>query len=205
MTPDQSRDVRRLLRGTFVPKSRAVESSSAPQNADASDLKAKDVPPFSNSRRPKILNTRGVAFGRASGDALDAFMKRTNRGTFVAETSHEHKTPSQGDAMEGEKRRTPRYIFFAAAELMEEKSEVRIASRLSELSLRGCYLDMMNPFPVGTSILLKVWTDESTVFQSNARVIYSQPNVGAGVQFVDVEPKYLAVLEHWLKEAATVS
>ena len=137
MTPDQSRDVRRLLRGTFVPKRRAVESPSAPQNADASDLKAKDVPPFSNSRRPKILNTRGVAFGRASGDALDAFMKRTNRGTFVAETSHEHKTPSQGDAMEGEKRRTPRYIFFAAAELMEEKSEVRIASRLSELSLRG--------------------------------------------------------------------
>ena len=50
--------------------------------------------------------------------------------------------------MESEKRRTPRYVFFAAAELMEEKSEVRIASRLSELSLRGCYLDMMNPFPV---------------------------------------------------------
>jgi hypothetical protein len=55
--------------------------------------------------------------------------------------------------MESEKRRTPRYVFFAAAELMEEKSEVRIASRLSELSVRGCYLDMMNPFPVGTSIL----------------------------------------------------
>jgi hypothetical protein len=33
-------------------------------------------------------------------------------------------------------------------------------------------------------------------------VIYSQANVGAGVQFVDVEPKYLALLEHWLKEAA---
>jgi hypothetical protein len=104
--------------------------------------------------------------------------------------------------METEKRRTPRYIFFAAAELMEEKSEVRIASRLSELSLRGCYLDMMNPFPVGTSILLKIWTDESTVFQSNAKVIYSQTNVGAGVEFIDVEPKYLTVLERWLEGAA---
>jgi len=104
--------------------------------------------------------------------------------------------------MESEKRRTPRYVFFAAAELMEEKSEVRIASRLSELSVRGCYLDMMNPFPVGTSILLKIWTDENSVFQSKAKVIYSQANVGAGVQFVDVEPKYLALLEHWLKEAA---
>jgi hypothetical protein len=61
---------------------------------------------------------------------------------------------------------------------------------------------MMNPFPVGTLIQLKIWTDESTVFQSNAKVIYSQPNVGAGVQFVDVEPKNLAVLERWLKDAA---
>ena len=105
--------------------------------------------------------------------------------------------------MEPEKRRTPRYIFFAAAELVEEKSDVRVASRLSELSLRGCYLDMMNPFPVGTSIRLKIWTDESTVFESSAKVIYSQPNIGAGVQFLDVEAKYLAVLEHWLEEAAT--
>jgi hypothetical protein len=130
-------------------------------------------------------------------------MERTYRATFVAEGSHGHKTPSQGDAMESEKRRTPRYIFFAAAELMEEKSEVQVASRLSELSLHGCYLDMMNPFPVGTSILLKIWTDESTVFRTNAKVIYSQSNIGAGVQFVDVEPKYLAVLEHWLEQAST--
>jgi hypothetical protein len=91
--------------------------------------------------------------------------------------------------MEREQRRTPRYVFFAAAELMEEKSDVRLASRLSELSLHGCYL-------------LKIWTEESTVFQTKARIIYAQPNVGAGVQFVDVEPKCLAVLEHWLEEAA---
>jgi hypothetical protein len=36
--------------------------------------------------------------------------------------------------MEREKRRTPRYIFFAAAELLEEKSDVRVASGVSELS-----------------------------------------------------------------------
>jgi PilZ domain len=104
--------------------------------------------------------------------------------------------------MEQEKRRTPRYIFFAAAELLEEKSEVRVASRVSELSLYGCYLDMMNPFPVDTSILLKIWTEESSVFQTKARIIYAQPNMGAGVQFGDVEPKSLALLQQWLAEAA---
>ena len=58
--------------------------------------------------------------------------------------------------MERERRRTPRYVFFASAELLELKSEVRVASRVSELSLNGCYLDMMNPFPVDTMVLLKV-------------------------------------------------
>jgi hypothetical protein len=107
--------------------------------------------------------------------------------------------------MEREKRRTPRYIFFAAAELIEEKSEVRVASRVSELSLHGCYLDMMNPFPVGTPILLKIWTEQSTVFQTKCRVIYAQPNMGAGVEFVDVDPKGLSVLQRWLEEAAKES
>jgi hypothetical protein len=104
--------------------------------------------------------------------------------------------------MEQEKRRTPRYIFFAAAELLEEKSEVRVASRVSELSLHGCYLDMMNPFPVDTPILLKIWTEETSVFHTKGRIIYAQPNIGAGVQFGDIEPKYLAVLQQWLAEAA---
>ena len=107
--------------------------------------------------------------------------------------------------MEREKRRTPRYIFFAAAELLEEKSDVRVASRVSELSLHGCYLDMMNPFPQDTAIRLKIWTDENTVFQTKASIIYSQPNIGAGVKYVDVDEKSLAVLQHWLDQAAKQS
>lgn len=103
--------------------------------------------------------------------------------------------------MEREKRRTPRYVFFASAELFEEKSEVRVASRVSELSLHGCYLDMMNPFPVDTIVLLKIWAGE-TLFASKGRIIYAQPNMGSGVVFLEVEPQYQPVLEHWLEEAA---
>jgi len=103
--------------------------------------------------------------------------------------------------VERERRRTPRYVFFASAELLEEKSEVRVASRVSELSLYGCYLDMMNPFPKDTLVLLKIWADE-TLFQTKGRIIYSQPNMGAGVVFLDVQPEYLPVLQHWLEIAA---
>ena len=99
-----------------------------------------------------------------------------------------------------EKRRTPRYIFIASAELFEERSEVRVASRVSELSLHGCYLDMMNPFPCDTIMLLKIFAGEAA-FKSRAKVIYSQPNMGAGVAFVDIDAESLAVLQHWLEEA----
>jgi hypothetical protein len=103
--------------------------------------------------------------------------------------------------VERERRRTPRYVFFASAELLEEKSEVRVASRVSELSLYGCYLDMMNPFPKDTLVLLRIWTDER-IFQTKGRIIYSQPNMGAGVVFLDVQPMYQPILQNWLEEAA---
>jgi hypothetical protein len=100
-----------------------------------------------------------------------------------------------------EKRRTPRYIFIASAELYDERTDVRVASRVSELSKHGCYLDMMNPFPTGTLVLLKIFAGEQT-FQSKAKFVYSTPNVGAGVAFLEVEPKYEFVLNGWLEEAA---
>jgi len=102
--------------------------------------------------------------------------------------------------MERERRRSPRRIFIASAELYEEQSEVRVASRVSELSLHGCYLDMMNPFPPGTIILLKIIAGDLT-FQTKARVIYSTSNVGAGVSFFDLEPKYEYMIKRWMEEA----
>jgi PilZ domain len=103
--------------------------------------------------------------------------------------------------MERERRRTPRYVFIASAELFEEGTEVRVASRVSELSLHGCYLDMMNPFPTGTIVLLKIFAGEMT-FQARARVVYFTPNVGAGVTFQDVEPKYEYMLSRWIDEVS---
>jgi len=103
--------------------------------------------------------------------------------------------------MQRERRRTPRYLFIASAELYEENSDLRVASRVSELSLHGCYLDMMNPFPTGTLVLVKIFAGDLT-FQSKAKVVYATPNVGAGIAFLDVEPKYEYILNRWLEEAA---
>lgn len=99
-----------------------------------------------------------------------------------------------------EKRRSPRYSFVASAELIEERADVRIASRVSELSLHGCYLDMMNPFPTGTMVLVKISAGDG-FFEAKSKIIYSQPNMGAGVGFLHVEPNSQTALERWLDEA----
>jgi hypothetical protein len=99
-----------------------------------------------------------------------------------------------------EKRRSPRYSFIASAELIEERADVRIASRVSELSLHGCYLDMMNPFPTGTMVLVKISAGDA-FFEAKSKIVYSQPNMGAGVGFLSVEPTSQVVLERWLDGA----
>src|SRR5260370_16640161 len=92
-----------------------------------------------------------------------------------------------------EQRRTRRYTFIASAELIEQKSEVRIATRVSELSLHGCYLDMMNPFPQDTLVLVKIFAGED-FFHAKAKIIYVQPNLGCGLSFLEVETQPLAFL-----------
>src|SRR5258707_1235486 len=99
-----------------------------------------------------------------------------------------------------EKRRSPRYSFIASAELIEQKADVRIASRVSELSLNGCYLDMMNPFPQGTMVLVKISAGED-FFQAKGKIVYSQMNMGAGVGFLEIDEASQTALDHWMDEA----
>jgi hypothetical protein len=107
---------------------------------------------------------------------------------------------SEADNVYQERRRGPRYQFIATAELIEERADVRIASRVSELSLHGCYLDMMNPFPTGTMVLVKISAGEA-FFQAKGKIVYSQMNMGAGVGFTQIDPGSQTVLERWLDEA----
>jgi hypothetical protein len=103
--------------------------------------------------------------------------------------------------MDEEKRRSPRYFFFASAEVTEENSDLTITSRVSELSLHGCYLDMMNPFPADTVVQLKIFY-ASELFQTRAKTVHSTPNIGAGVAFLEPAAGSRPILQHWLERAA---
>lgn len=100
-----------------------------------------------------------------------------------------------------QRRRTPRYPFIATAEVTDQASHASVSTRVTELSLHGCYLDMPNPLPVETQIHIKIYS-EGRFFESTATIIYSQPNLGVGVSFRETRPQFLSVLKQWLLAAA---
>jgi len=58
----------------------------------------------------------------------------------------------------------------------------------------------MNPFPKGTLVLVKISAGEA-FFEAKSKIIYSQPNMGAGVVFLQIEPNSQVALERWLNGA----
>jgi len=74
-------------------------------------------------------------------------------------------------------------------------------ARITELSLYGCFVQMSNPLEKGAQPVLKIYT-EGKYFESQGSVLYSQPNLGMGIGFQNVNPHYLIVLRQWLIEAA---
>jgi hypothetical protein len=91
----------------------------------------------------------------------------------------------------------PRFRFSAFAEITQETSGAAVATRVKELSLYGCYLELDTPMPRGTPVIVKVFQDDD-FFEAKASVIYVQPNLGTGLVFRDVKPHFLAILQKWL-------
>ena len=102
--------------------------------------------------------------------------------------------------MEQERRRSPRYPFAGSIEMREGASEDKRTARVKELSLNGCYVDTEIPYPMGSSLAIKLFT-ESEFFEAQASVIYSHPDQGMGLMFRETKPYYLMVLRKWLLAA----
>jgi hypothetical protein len=132
--------------------------------------------------------------------AVDFFNKDNRNKIRPIRRAIMWRIPPEANVVEQERRHAPRYSFIANAELVQEKSIVTITARVSELSLHGCYLDMVNPLPVRTIVLIKI-SSATDSFQAKGKVLYVHPGIGAGVIFVEVSPESQAVLQRWLARA----
>jgi hypothetical protein len=88
---------------------------------------------------------------------------------------------------EEERRRHPRFNCAGTAQMWETGSEVAIGGRINEISLGGCYVEMMSPLRTGTALRLNLAVSGRNV-QLEGVVRTSQPTFGMGVEFIRMAP-----------------
>jgi PilZ domain-containing protein len=98
-----------------------------------------------------------------------------------------------------ERRGAPRYGFTATAEVVDMNSRTRMNTRISDLSMEGCYVDTNAPFPVRTKVRIRVTASKKT-FETQGVVVYSLPNMGMGISFDEPAAPHAAILKSWIDE-----
>jgi hypothetical protein len=102
--------------------------------------------------------------------------------------------------MTTERRHTPRYPFTALAEIVDEDENARTSSRLSDLSLHGCYVEMKDPFPAGTNVMIEISTETESL-ETHATVAHIEPKRGMGLTFSEMPKSLENVLNRWVVQA----
>lgn len=98
-----------------------------------------------------------------------------------------------------ERRAVPRYAFVATTELTDAASATKLSGRVTEISRKGCYVDIANALPVGTLLNLRISCDQGA-FATRGRILYVQENIGIGVAFLDPPNDQLEILDSWLAQ-----
>jgi PilZ domain len=93
-----------------------------------------------------------------------------------------------------------RFAFDASAEIAAETAPKTIfPSRVTELSLWGCFLETSVSFEAQRMVLLKI-SDSGESFEAQASVLYVRPS-GIGLMFHEIQPHFRAVLQKWILRA----
>ena len=108
-------------------------------------------------------------------------------------------TPTASGTSSLGRRVVPRYTLIATAEIVDVASDTRMSGRISEISRKGCYVDVLNPLPVESLINVCISRDQGT-FVSPGEIIYVQEGMGMGVAFRDPAGNQLKILDSSLAE-----
>lgn len=114
------------------------------------------------------------------------------------------KTVAENTKQMSARRSVLRCLLVASAEVTElgSGSSTKLSARTSEIGLGGCYVDTLNPFPDGTPVRVRISRDHG-VFETNARVAYTDHRYGMGIAFTETAPEQRSILEGWLIELVT--
>src|SRR4051812_8277180 len=95
----------------------------------------------------------------------------------------------------GKERREAKRISYICEVECEGAGISRMATRITDLSITGAFIDSMINYAPGTQLTLKFRVKDQLI-ETEGVVRYSLRQMGMGVQFVNMQPEHLALLEH---------
>jgi hypothetical protein len=99
-----------------------------------------------------------------------------------------------------ERRSSPRLKLRVPVEIYTEEGASPIRGATSDLSLSGCYIESIFPFPVGTRLELKLQLETTLLIM--AAVVTCDPQVGNGIRFFRMLPEDFEALRAYLEASA---
>ena len=98
-----------------------------------------------------------------------------------------------------QEKRGLRFPFSTTADIIPGGSCESIPARVTELSLRGCFLEPSSSLKERQRVLVKI-AHSGEYFEAPAEVLYVRPT-GVGVVFGDMKPAFRKVLQSWILTA----
>src|SRR5229473_3824901 len=107
--------------------------------------------------------------------------------------------PAAASSAPSDRRNGTRASFIAPVEMVEMRTGSRLQARTSDLSSQGCYVDTLNPLPVGAAVRLQIHR-AGMILDALANVSARHAGSGMGLVFGELTGSQKAVLETWLSE-----
>ncbi len=105
---------------------------------------------------------------------------------------------------DADRRINTRFPITVTAEVVEPRSNAKVAGRTSDLGIGGCYVDTINPYPVGTPVILRL-TQNNRSFQSHAVVVYAHGGMGMGLAFTELSADQMEALQVWMRDLGSAT
>jgi c-di-GMP-binding flagellar brake protein YcgR len=102
--------------------------------------------------------------------------------------------------MSTERREHQRFKLKVPVEICPEDHETPFRGATTDLSLGGCYIESIFPFPVGTALEIKLQLDDTLLILATA--VTCDPQFGNGIRFDKILPEDLEQLETFLNSVA---
>jgi hypothetical protein len=100
---------------------------------------------------------------------------------------------------DSERREHQRLKIKVPIEIYTENSTSPIRGATSDLSLTGCYIETIFPFPIGTQLEIKLQMEGTLLVVGT--VVTSDPQVGNGIHFNRMLPEDIEELRAFLDAA----